>query len=169
MGSTRLEELANKMLKEALLIRAQGSGRLGFGGRHDYTVVISRADMLGTMAAYASSVKTLKEGNGQTVPEVIAQRGDIEQQQAVVEAAYNAFVTNVQCVADPTCVSTQDTKASLDKLETEIHAATKLYFELDPIVDEPFPWIVVIYVALGVLVCGVIVVGGYVGLKKAKA
>jgi hypothetical protein len=167
--STRLEELANKMLKEALLIRAQGSGRLGSGGRHDYTVVISRTNMQGTMAAYASAVKTLKEGDGQNVPEVIAQRGDIENQQKLVETAYNAFVANVQCVADPTCVSTQDTKASLDKLETEIHAATKLYFVLDPIVDEPFPWIVVIYVALGVLVCGVVAVGGYVGLKKAKS
>merc|ERR1719183_2426471 len=85
--STRLEELANKMLKEALLIRAQGSGRLGFGGRHDYTVVISHANMQGTMAAYAAAVKTLKEGDGKRVPEVIAQRGDIETQQKRVETA----------------------------------------------------------------------------------
>jgi len=167
--STRLEELANKMLKEALLIRAQGSGKLGFGGRHDHTVVISRANMLGTMAAYAAAVKVLKEGDGRKVPAVIAQRADIEQQQAKVEAAYAAFVSNVQCVADPSCVSTQDTKSTLDTLETEIHAATKLYFKLDPFVEEPFPWIVVIYVALGVLVCGVVGLGGYVGLKKAKS
>jgi len=167
--STRLEELANKMLKEALLIRAQGSGRLGFGGRHDYTVVISRANMLGTMAAYAEATRILKEGDERKVPKVIAQRGDIENAQKLVEGAYTAFVSNVQCVADPSCVSTQDTKKTLDALETEIHSATKLYFLLDPFVEEPFPWIVVIYVALGVLVCGVVGLGGYVGLKKAKS
>ena len=103
------------------------------------------------------------------MPEVIAQRADIEAQQKRVEAAYDAFSRNVQCVADPTCVSTQDTKSTLDILETEIHATTKLYFQVDPIVEEPFPWIVVIYIALGVLVCGVVGIGGYVGLKKAKA
>ena len=103
------------------------------------------------------------------MPEVIAQRADIENQQNIVAQAYAAFSNNVQCVADPTCVSTQDTKSTLDILENEIHAATKLYYDLDPIVEEPFPWIVVIYVALGVLVCGVVGIGGYVGLKKAKS
>jgi len=167
--STRLEELANKMLKEALLIRAQASGRLGFGGRHEYTVEINGAKMQGTMAAYAEVVRTLKEGDERKVPKVIAQRGDIEKQQKRVEVAYTAFSNNVQCVADPSCVSTQNTKQSLETLEVEIHAATKLYFELDPIVEEPFPWIVVIYVAVGVLVCVVAGIGGYVGLKKAKS
>ena len=115
------------------------------------------------------NVRILKEGDERKVPKVIAQRGDIEAQQARVAGAYSAFISNVQCVADPSCVSTQDTKKTLDTLETEIHAATKLYFDLDPFVEEPFPWIVVIYVALAVLVCGVVGVGGYVGLQKAKS
>jgi len=170
--STRLEMLANKMLKEALLIRAQSSRRL----RTDKQVRTlqswtSHADMMNTMGAYAEVVRMLKEGNEALgVPRVMyAGREDIENQQARVEVAYTAFSNHVQCVSKPACVNTQDTKKSLDALETEIHAATKLYFLADPFIPEQFPWTMVIFIVLAVFVCGVIGFGCYYGLKKAKS
>jgi len=110
-------------------------------------------------------VKALDDG-GMGAKKVILQRPDIKNQQARVAAAYAVFQQNVQCVANDRCDATLTTKQSLDDLEKEIHVANSLYKQEDPVVPELYPWTTVIYIALAVLIVGVMMFGCYRGIKK---
>jgi len=162
--NTRLSMLANKMGKEACIIRLTNGRRL------QDTMVAGPQTMQATINTFRQTMDMLANGAPQLgVPAVLSpERDDIKFQQARIAAAFAKFWPDMECVASPSCRATLNTRDSIDSLEAEVWAANPLYLIEDPIVEEVYSWTVLIYVIIGVLVCGVMGFGCYRGLRSER-
>jgi hypothetical protein len=140
---SRQRMLVNKIVKEALLLKYGHSG--------------SNFDPLNfAIGEFMSLAKTLIDGDGGDIPALIKQRDDLKNAIEATEGVFAGFEAKIKVLADSSAQTTaglEDVQESVEIVEKQLEALSKVCEEEDPAVPDSFPWTQLIYLGMVLPAC----------------